>query len=73
MDQRLTPVNEPMPIEIEITTARPIQGLIFQLSETFMLLPIMTPSVPPTICGARYSPRMGMNTKMTAAAIPGRI
>src|SRR5207244_1081704 len=36
-------------------------------------LPIITPPVPPTICGVRYSPRIGMNTKMTAVTIPGRI
>lgn len=37
-----------------------------------MRLPIITPRVPPTSCGARYSPRIGMNTKMTAVMIPTR-
>jgi hypothetical protein len=34
-------------------------------------LPIITPFAPPTSCGVRYSPRMGMKTKITAVTIPG--
>ena len=38
-----------------------------------MRLPIITPRVPPTSCGVRYSPRIGMKTKITAVTIPGLI